>query len=117
MTTLTQTGEQQKVITCILPKGKAMPLVHLLIREHGLTAVDVHYARGVGRITPLRHRGIGETAEREILTVAVPVGEANALFADIYRVAKINRPHGGLMFMHALRTATPFRLPDLPEEA
>ena len=66
-----QDGTQQKVITCILPKGKAMSVVRLLVEERRLTAVDVHYARGVGRITPLRHRGIGETSEKEILTVAV----------------------------------------------
>ena len=111
-----QAIEQQKVITCILPKGRAMPVVRLLARERGLTAVDLHYARGVGRITPLRHRGIGETSEKEILTVAVPSSEADALFETIYEIAEVNRPHGGLMFMHALTAATGFRLPDLPEE-
>jgi len=93
-----------------------MPVVRLLVGELGLTAVDVHYARGVGRITPLRHRGIGETSEKEILSVAAPAADADELFEYIYEVAEINRPHGGLMYMHALKTATAFRLPDLPEE-
>ncbi|EGV28289.1 hypothetical protein ThidrDRAFT_3918 [Thiorhodococcus drewsii AZ1] len=109
-------SQRQKVITCILPKGRASPLAKHLACEHGLTTVDVHYARGVGRITPLRHRGIGETSEREILTVAVPADEADTLFAHIYEVAEINRPHGGLMFMHASLCSTTFELPDLPEE-
>lgn len=111
-----ETSAPQKVITCILPKGRAQPLALALVRERGLTAVDVHFARGVGRITPLRHRGIGETSEREILTVAVPAGDAAALFTFIYETAEINRPHGGLMYMHALRCATPYALPVLPEE-
>ena len=111
-----QAGEPQKVITCILPKGQAMPVVRALACERGLTAVDVHYARGLGRLTPLRHRGIGETTEKEVLTVAVPAGEADALFDYIYEIAEINRPHGGLMYMYALAAATPFTLPDLPEE-
>ncbi|EXJ16990.1 hypothetical protein [Imhoffiella purpurea] len=108
--------EPQKIITCILPKGRAQPLAKHLTKERGLTTVDIHYARGVGRITPLRHRGIGETSEREILTVAVPAEEADAHFEHIYAFAEINRPHGGLMFMHGTRSSTHFRLPELPEE-
>ncbi|NEV62887.1 hypothetical protein [Thiorhodococcus minor] len=108
--------DSQKIITCILPMGKAMPLVRTLATEHGLSAVDVNYARGVGRITPLRHRGIGEASERAILTVAVPASEADHYFELIYEIAEINRPHGGLMYMHGTNMATGFTLPDLPEE-
>lgn len=109
-------AQPQKVITCILPKGKAKSIVDKLTGEKNLTTVNVHYARGVGRITPLRHRGIGETSEREILTVAVPSSEAEDMFAYIYDIAEINRPHGGMMFMHTLSISTAFTLPDLPEE-
>lgn len=105
-----------KLITCILPKGRALPLMRTLIREHGLTAVDVHYARGHGRLTPMRYRGIEETAEKEVLTVAVPIERADAIFGLIYEQAEINRPHGGLMYMHPLLATTPHSLPDLPEE-
>lgn len=105
-----------KVIVAILPKGRAMPVVQQLVEERGVTAVDVHYARGVGRITPLRHRGIGETAEKEVLTVTVPAADAEAIFEAIYTLAEINRPHGGLMYMHDAPRSTPFTLPDLPDE-
>jgi len=109
---------QQKVITCVLPMGKAAPVLKVLVKERELTAVDIHYARGVGRITPLRHRGIGETSEREILTVAVPANEADELFEYIYELAEVDRPHGGLMYMHGLAASTGFALPtDLPEES
>lgn len=108
--------DSQKIITCILPKDKAMPLVRTLAREHGINAVDFNYARGVGRITPLRHRGIGEASERAILTVAVPASEADAYFELIYEIAEIDRPHGGLVFMHGSIMATGFALPELPEE-
>ncbi len=88
------------------------------MHEHGLTQVDVHYARGVGRLTPLRYRGVGETKERDILTVAVTAAEAEAIFLLIHELAEINRPHGGLMYMQRLQRATPFVLPEqLPEES
>ncbi len=117
MSELMRHKRPHKVITCILPKGRGLPLLKLLTDEHGLTAVDIHYARGLGRITPLRHRGIGETPEKEVLTVMAPAEDADALFEQIYEIAEINRPHGGLIYMHAPTAATPFRLPDLPEEA
>jgi hypothetical protein len=107
---------REKVITCILPKGRAQPLVSVLSLEKGITTANLHYARGVGRITPLSHRGIGETSEREIVTVSVPNEAAEELFEFIYHAAEINRPHGGIMFMHPLYAATPFVLPDLEEE-
>ncbi|MBK1648792.1 hypothetical protein [Rhabdochromatium marinum] len=108
--------QAQKVITCILPMGRGMALLNRLVKEKGLTAVDIHHARGLGRITPLRHRGIGEMAEKEILTVSVPAAEADDLFEFIYTTAEVNRPHGGLIFMQKLHTATHFTLPELPEE-
>jgi len=109
--------QQQKVITCVLPKGKAGSVLKVLVRERELTSVDIHYARGVGRITPLRHRGIGETPLREVLTVAVPAADADEMFEYIHELAEVNRPHGGLMYMHDLRSSTGFSLPpDLEEE-
>ncbi|MGB0721957.1 MAG: hypothetical protein ACPGU7_06115 [Gammaproteobacteria bacterium] len=106
----------QKVITCILPKGSAKPVLEMLSRDKGLTTANVHFARGAGRITPLTHRGIGETTEKEILTVSVAADEADALFEEIFFAAGINRAHGGLMYMHALVAASGFALPEVPEE-
>lgn len=107
---------QQKVITVILSKGKAMQIAQALVEEHQLNQVDIHYARGVGRITPLRHRGIGETSEKEVLTVCVNAAKAEELFDYIYHKANINQPHGGLMYMQDQKYSTRFLLPDIAEE-
>lgn len=115
--TAMQYGEPQKIIFCILPKGQGMTLVEFLAREHGLTGVDVHYARGVGRITPKHMALAGKTTEKEVVTVVVPADQADKYFEFIYEAAGICEPHGGLMYMHALRLSTPFELPDLPEES
>lgn len=110
------TSTAYKLITCILPLGRSAPVVRALSRDQGIDTTSVSYARGVGRITPLAHRGVGETTEKEILTVAVVAERADAIFEFIYDEAGIDRPHGGLMFMHRLALATEFSLPDLPEE-
>lgn len=107
---------RQKLITCILPKGRATRVLARLKHEKGIIAANVNFARGAGRLTPLAYRGVGETTEKELLNVVVAADRANEIFDYIYHEAEIDRPHGGLIFQQALRFATPFRLPDLPEE-
>ena len=41
---------------------------------------------------------------------------ADEIFEFIYHEARIDRPHGGLIYVTGLDRATPFVLPDLPEE-
>ena len=106
-----------KLITCILPKGIAPDLLRSLKDELGIVTVNINSARGIGKITPLAYRGIGEQAEKEILTAVVPADQADDIFEFIFDEACIDRPHGGLMFMHKLVHATPFELPDLGEES
>ena len=47
----TVTGE--KVITCIMPHGRALPVLEALKEELGILATTIHHARGTGRMTPL----------------------------------------------------------------
>lgn len=107
---------RKKLITVVLPKGESKPLIKALVKEKGINQITVNYARGVGRLTPLRHRGIGETTEKEMVHIAVNRKDADELFEYIYYKARINRPHGGLMYMQSLLGATHFELPDIPEE-
>ncbi len=105
-----------KLITVILPKGRDKELVKKLVRDLGIQSVNVNYARGLGRITPLHHRGVGETTEKSIVTVLVDAERADEVFEFIFFEADINQPHGGLMFQQPLLATTAFKLPDLEEE-
>lgn len=105
-----------KLITAILPKGRDKELVNKLVHDLGIQSVNVNYARGLGRITPLHHRGVGETTEKSIVTVLVDAERADEVFEFIFFEADINRPHGGLMFQQPLLATTAFKLPDLNEE-
>ncbi len=107
-----------KLITCILPGGKAMPVLKRLKQEFGIVAANINHARGSGRLTPLAYRGVGEQTEKEILSVVVDAARADSVFEFIFFEAEVNRPHGGLMYQSALTLATDYRLPaDLPEES
>ncbi len=63
---------EQKLITCILPKGVAIEVVKTLKTEKGIMSTNINNARGVGKITPLAYRGIAGQSEKEIMTVTVP---------------------------------------------
>lgn len=108
--------EPQKHITCILPKGIAPEILNMLQARWEIVTSNINTARGIGKITPLKYRGPGDQAEKEILTVVVPNDIADTIFNFIYHEANINRPHGGLVYMTAPQYATSFNLPDLPTE-
>ncbi len=107
----------QKLIICILPKGICLDVVKSLKEEKDIVTANVNTARGVGKLTPLAYRGVGEQTEKEVLTVAVPGEDADEIFGFIYDEAKIDRPHGGLIYMSNLDYVSAYSLPeDLPEE-
>ena len=109
--------KNQKLITCILPKGICLDVVKSLKEEKGIVTANVNTARGLGKLTPLAYRGVGEQTEKEVLTVAVPSKDADEIFGFIYEEAMIDRPHGGLIYMSNLDYVSAYSLPeDLPEE-
>ena len=112
-----QGNRRQKLITCILPCGIALGVMEKLKAEKNIITANVHYARGMGKLTPLAHRGVGEQSEKEILQVVVPEERSDEIFDYIYITADINRPHGGIIYLSTLQMATPFVLPDVPQEA
>ncbi len=109
--------ENAKLITCILPKGKATQIQRPLIDEHGLHAANFYRGRGVGRISQIKARGIGEQLEKEVLEICVKAEEADDLFEHIFFAGEMDQPHGGVLFMTTLQQGMEITMPDLPEES
>ena len=105
-----------KLITGILPGGMATDLLKKLRDEQGIITAHANSARGMGKLTPRAWRGVGEQTEKHILNVVVDADRADEIFEYIYHEGKIDRPHGGIIFMTRLQHQTPFILPELPEE-
>ncbi len=105
-----------KRITCIVPHGKASPVLQALHKEHDIVTGNIHHARGAGRMTPLAWRGVGETTEKDILSVVVPESRCDEIFAFIYEQAGIDQPHGGIIYQQCLTACTDFCLPDVAYE-
>lgn len=106
----------EKLITCILPHGRALPVLEALKEELGLLTATMHHARGTGRMTPLAWRGVGEAAEKDVISVSVSASRADEVFAFIYERAGIDRPHGGILYQQALWKSTEYHIPDVPDE-
>ena len=106
-----------KLITCILPMGEALNVARSLKDEKDIFATTVNNARGVGRLMGMAHRRLGDETERQVLAVMVPQDRADEIFEFLYRTARIDRPHGGLMYMQSLARANPLIVPELPEPA
>ena len=105
-----------KLITAILPKGIALPILEALKANLQIVSSSIINARGVGGITPLADRGIGAQSEKEVLKVVVDGEQADRAFDFIYEEGQVNKPHGGIVYMARLNRATRFTLPDLPDE-
>lgn len=105
-----------KLIVAILPTDvDALRLLKRLKEEQGIVAANVHFARGMGHVT--RDRSVStETTQREILSFVVPEARSDELFAWFYAAADMHRPHGGIVYLQPLAAASPYMLPDLPEE-
>jgi nitrogen regulatory protein PII len=107
---------RHKVITGILPRGTSIEVLKKLKSEKGIITAFVSTARGMGRLMPGVHRGLGEQTEKEILEVIVDAGSADEIFEYLFEIAEIDRPHGGIIFMAKVPQITPYMLPDIPEE-
>lgn len=111
-----QALKDTKLITAIIPKGNALKVIKLLKQEKSLTTANVNYARGMGKLTPAKYRGIGEQSEKEIITVVVDKSRSDEIFEYIFDVAGIDQPHGGFIYMQPLLQSTDFILPETVEE-
>ena len=80
-----------------------------------MEASNIQNARGVGRHTPLRERGIGDQSEKEVFSFIVGEKEADDAFEFVFHEAHIDEPHGGIVYMCDITAATPFMLPELSE--
>ena len=110
-----QLDDNNKLITCFLPKGTGIDVIEKLKNEKGIVTANVNSARGIGKFTRLG-KGLGEQTEKDLVSVIVSSDQADEIFEYIYDIANINRPHGGIIFTSNLQYSTPYILPDIPEE-
>jgi hypothetical protein len=100
-----------KIITCYVPTDAAEELLIYLSSASGVIAVNLTTGRGTTGAG-----AFGLAAEIAIFIVAADAARADEVFADVFERGRIDRPGGGIVFMHGTRRSTGFKLPDLPAE-
>ncbi|MDX8390318.1 MAG: P-II family nitrogen regulator [Mariprofundaceae bacterium] len=106
-------ANNHKMITCLVREGATESAMSILKDRYGITAANVHYARGIGKSSPLSKRGVGEQTEKAVMTVIVPADQADEVFEFLYYETGIDQPHGGLIYVVPIRKTTEYILPKI----
>jgi len=97
-------ASHQKLITCIVPEANAIKAAAALREKYGPYTINHHFARGIGKSSPLIKRGLGEKTEKVVLNVIVEKKMADEIFEFLYHETDINRPRGGLIYINSICT-------------
>jgi len=124
MTADTDTPRTQataKLITCILPdNGTDKILMQALRNEKQIITASSVACRGIAILQSAHCKPdhLPESTLVRMVSIAVPVEEADALFDYIYLTSEIGHVGGGTIYMGPITKLTPFELPkDIPDEA
>ena len=100
-----------KLITCVVPKGKAQALLEL-INDKGYTRFNFSFVRGFDIHDPETSKGLPDQVEKETISlVCKDQAEAEEAFDFIYEHSGIDTLGGGIMYMTNLSGATLYNLP------
>jgi len=105
-----------KLITCIADEDKAHETIQSLDDNFGIQASVNHFARGLGRSsTAQAMQGLGQQVEKITFSVLVSAQQVDELFDFIYQTSGLHRPHGGIIYVTAVKQAN--ISPNLEKEA
>lgn len=107
--------ERGRLITAFLPSGRATGVLERLRKEHGLSSMAYHHARGIGTGTR-RGRSAFVSAEREVITLLVPEAQADEIFRFLYYAAGLDAPNTGIVFMERILRMSAMVAPEAGEK-
>jgi len=113
-----QTPEEQKVttltglvvITCIVQRGRADEVTKAASAA-GASGATIYFARGTGIREKLGLLGIAIQAEKEVISICVPEGNARPIFEAMVKAGKLNTPGMGFIYQTKVDKAVTY-IPD-----
>ena len=91
-----------KLITCLIPKGKGVKTISALKDEKQVNSANVYSGRSN------LFRADGHEIESETLAVVVPEERAEEIFSFLYEQLEIDSPNNGILFHNPLSSTTQF---------
>lgn len=113
MSECTPNYQDSCLITCILQAGKGQPLLERLHKKQQILSVNIYHARGIGSSAVLR-KGVAKQVEQDVLVVLVEAERVEEVFSYLYRMAKIYKPHHGVMYMERAICSGEFDFSSMP---
>ena len=108
--------KDRRLISCVVPKGRGAPLQKALADNKAIHNATLYHGRGVGKSLHGTDRSMGDQQERDILEVIVEQEKCDEIFEYIFFEAKINEPHGGIIYVSKVSKNSRFGLPDVAWE-
>jgi nitrogen regulatory protein PII len=113
-----QQPEEQKVttltglvvITCIVQRGRADDVMKAASAA-GASGATIYFARGTGIREKLGLLGIAIQAEKEVISICVPEGNAQPVFDAMVKAGKLNTPGMGFIYQTKVDKAVTY-IPD-----
>ncbi len=106
--------ENCKLISCLIPDdGSDKILIRALHEEKNINRANSTSCMGLAVLADAKTK-FDELPQPVLIRkvdVVVPEDEADELYEYIYDKARIGRPQGGVMWLHALSTVSPYDLP------
>jgi len=95
------------LITCIVQRGKADPIVKAA-QLAGAQGATTHYARGSGVRERLGVLGVAVDVEKEVINVVVANEQLDRVFERMYLAGQLDTPGMGFMFVTPLDKAATY---------
>lgn len=96
-----------KLITCVMQEKLSLEIVKNLQNEQKILTANTYSARGS------TFENEDDAKQMDVLTVVVDAAKADEVFEYLYFEAKVDRPHGGMIFQESLGRSTEYSLPKL----
>jgi len=90
------------MITCVVKQGMSDVILKAARDVGAITGSISHHARGYGARVRLGLLGIAVEAEKEVVSILVPLDQQDTVCNSIYRAGKLDAPGNGYLYITPL---------------
>lgn len=97
-------GEELKLITCVLQRGKADKVAKAAL-DVGAGGATVFFARGMGVRERLGLLGLAIVPEKEVIMIVCPKQQVHMIFDAVVKAGNLDTPGHGIAYVTTIEEA------------